>query len=289
MKQFILCLFLFAFLTSKSQQHKPIRLRYFMQAAPAAPTSIPYGANPEAGHYAKTVDAKIYYEVYGKGPTVVLLHGGVYGSTMEMFQFIDSLSITNQVIAVSTRGHGKSEMGNAPVSYDQKVADVTGVIDQVTRDSVTILGFSDGAYTGYKLASVYPAKVKKLITIRAGEQVPGSRKVVFDTASAFRLDSLYWKQQLSLMPEPKRLQEYWTGMAKFYNSMTASKELFASIQCPVLVMAGERDRNAPLATVIAAYLMIRNSQLAIIPNASHPVFLENFAAVWASIVPFLRK
>jgi pimeloyl-ACP methyl ester carboxylesterase len=90
------------------------------------------------------------------------------------------------------------------------------------------------------------------------------------------------------MPEPERLQEYWTKMAFFYNHMKASKELFASLHCPVVVMAGERDMNAPLATVISAYQMIPNSQLSIIPNAPHPVFLANFPAVWASILPFLK-
>src|SRR5205085_333271 len=118
--------------------------------------------------------------------------------------------------------------------------------------------------------------VKRLIAIGAGEQVPGLRQVILDTTTAFKLDSLYWKQQRAMMPEPQRLQEYWTKMATFYNTMTASKELFASIHCPVLVMAGERDMNALLATVIAAYQMIRNSQLSIIPNAPHSVFLVNF-------------
>ena len=61
-----------------------------------------------------------------------------------------------------------------------------------------------------------------------------------------------------------------------------------SIECPVLLMAGEVDPNAPLATVIAAYQMIPNSQLAIIPNAGHGCFIDNFAAVWANIVPFLN-
>jgi pimeloyl-ACP methyl ester carboxylesterase len=78
-------------------------------------------------------------------------------------------------------------------------------------------------------------------------------------------------------------------MTKFYNTMTASKELFQSIHCSVLLIAGERDMNAPLATVIAAYQMIPNSQLSIIPNAPHPVFLVNFPAVWESIVPYLKE
>ena len=98
----------------------------------------------------------------------------------------------------------------------------------------------------------HPARVKKLIAIGAGEQLPGLRRVIFDTNELAKLDTLYW-EQLALMPEPKRIQEYRTKLATFCNTMTAGKELFASIRCPVLIMAGERDRNAPLATITAAY------------------------------------
>lgn len=263
-------------------------LRHFSQAGPSPVGETQYGNNPKAGHYVQSGDAKIYYEVYGKGEPFVVLHGGVYGSIYEMYQFIDSLKKEYQVIAVSSRGHGKSEIGSTPVTYEQKANDIMAVINTVTKDSVSILAFSDGAYTSYKIASMYPARVKKLIAIGAGEQIPGLRQVVLDTKVAFSLDSLYWNQQLSLMPQPERLQEYWTNLQHFYNTMTASKKLFSSIKCPILIMAGEKDMNAPLATVIAAYQMIPNSQLAIIPNAPHPVFLVNFPAVWASVVPFLQ-
>ncbi len=279
----LLCLYSF------SQTTTTKLLRHFSQVDPSPVSETQYGNNPNAGHYVQAGDAKIYYEVYGTGEPFFVLHGGVYGSTYEMFQFIDSLRQKYQVIAISTRGHGKSEMGNTPVTYEQRANDVMAVINAVTKDSVNILGFSDGAYTGYKVASMYPARVKKLIAIGAGEQVPGLRKVVLDTTEAFALDKQYWQQQLTLMPQPERLQDYWTtNLAVFYNHLVASKELFAAIHCPVLVIAGERDLNAPLATVIAAYQMIPNSQLGIIPNAPHPVFLVNFAAVWASIVPFLK-
>lgn len=249
---------------------------------------IPYGANSEVGKYVQSKDAKIYYEVYGNGQPIVLLHGGILGSTIEMSGFIDHLKSSFQVIAISTRGHGKSEIGTTPITYEQKADDVMDVINAVTKDKVTILGFSDGAYTAYKVASIYPDRIKKLIAIGAGEQIPGLRKIFFDSKELLKLDDAYWKQQLALMPQPERLQEFWTKMEGFYNSMTASKELFASIKCPVLIMAGELDRNAPLPTIINAYNMIPNSQLCIIPNTGHVVFLENFDAVWASILPFLE-
>ncbi|MBS2100980.1 alpha/beta fold hydrolase [Carboxylicivirga linearis] len=251
---------------------------------------ISYGANPEAGYYVQADDAKIYYEVYGKGQPVVILHGGIFGSTIEMAEFIDSLKVNYQVIAISTRGHGKSEIGTKPITYEQKAKDVMAVVDKITKNKVILLGFSDGAYTGYKVASMYPERISKLIAIGAGEQKPGLRKVVFNTTEeAFKMDSAYWKQQISLMPQPERLQDFWNDMAHFYNTMVASKDLLMSIKCPVLVMAGEKDMNAPLPTVINAYNMIPNSQLSIIPNCGHTVLLDNFTAVWASILPFIKE
>ncbi|MXV51150.1 alpha/beta fold hydrolase [Pedobacter sp. HMF7647] len=270
-----------------AQYNKP--LRHFMQAVPSPASAIPYGNNPSAGHYVQVGDAKIYYEVYGKGKPSVVLHGGIFGSTYEMKQFIDSLSKNYLVIAISTRGHGKSEIGSELITYELKANDVLAVIQTVTKDSVAILGFSDGAYTAYKLASMYPDKVKKLIAIGAGEFYHGGpRTFNFKAQEIIRADSSYWTQQLALMPEPKRFQEFLTKMADFYNQLQVGKELFFTIKCPVLVMAGEKDQNAPMPTIIDAYHMIPKSQLSIIPNVSHPAFLDNFPAVWASIVPFLK-
>ncbi|CVI64086.1 alpha/beta hydrolase (plasmid) [Agrobacterium leguminum] len=270
-----------------AQRDKP--LRHFMQDGAETADEPRYGDNKAAGHYADAGDAKIYYEVYGKGSPLVILHGGVFGSMFEMHEFINRLAKDYEIIAISTRGHGKSEIGSKPVTYEQRANDVMAVVNQVTSDKFTLLGFSDGAYTGYKVASMFPDRVVKLVAIGAGEQVPGLRKVVLNTDEAFKLDPPYWEQQQALMPEPKRLGEYWKSLEIFYNTMVASKELFASIKCPVLVMAGERDMNAPLATIIAAYQMIPNSQLSIIPNAPHPVFLVNFPAVWEAMEPFLQR
>lgn len=286
----ILCLlFMLLSLHSVSQQQAPKKLRYFMQAPPLPACAIPYGANPKAGRYVKVGDARIYYEVYGKGDPLVILHGGIVGSTYEMGQFIDSLSKRYRVIAISTRGHGKSEMGSQAPTYEVKAEDVNSIISATTKDSVTVLGFSDGAYTGYFLAAAHPEKVKKLIAIGAGEWEQGFRTFNNNRSLFFSLDSLYFKQQLALMPEPQRYDEWLTTLNKYYNAVSIGKETLSRIQCPVLVMAGELDQNAPLKTVIAAYEMIPHAQLSIIPNAPHPVFLVNFPAVWTSMLPFLKQ
>lgn len=72
-----------------------------------------------------------------------------------------------------------------------------------------------------------------------------------------------------------------------YDQTTDGKLLFEKIHTPVLVLVGEKDINAPLDTVIAAYKMLPNAMLAIIPDAPHPAFAVNFNAVWASIESFV--
>lgn len=288
MKAIILSILTFLCLNAYSQQQAPKQLRHFMQAAPTPKNAVPYGANPKAGHYINTGDARIYYEVYGKGKPLVILHGGVVGSTYEMHEFIDSLRKSYQVIAVSTRGHGKSEMGSQRPTYEVKAEDINAIISAVTKDSVTVLGFSDGAYTGYFLAASHPEKVRKLVAIGAGEWKQGFRNITNSRQLLFSMDSLYFKQQLTLMPQPGRFDEWLATLNDYYNTVSIGKETLSRIQCPVLVMAGELDQNAPLKTIIAAYEMIPHAQLSIIPNAPHPVFLVNFPAVWTSMLPFLK-
>lgn len=289
MKKRILSLILLIGFSSicEAQTEKP--LRHFMQQSPSPAGSIPYGNNPKAGKYLQAGDAKLYYEVYGSGKPLLILHGGGLGSTYEMHQFIDSLSLQYQVIAVSTRGHGKSELGNGPTTILQKANDVLAVIEAEKLDKVIVLGFSDGAYSGYCFASTFPERIEKLIAIGAGEETPELRKISMNLPELYDLDPAYRDQQLAIMPEPNRLKETGDRLAAFYNGASFSKELLGKIKCPVLLMAGENDGNAPLNTVVNAYLMIPNSQLSIVPNTGHVVFMQNFPAVWYAMVPFLKQ
>jgi pimeloyl-ACP methyl ester carboxylesterase len=91
------------------------------------------------------------------------------------------------------------------------------------------------------------------------------------------------------MPEPQRLQDMFTQLGKMYNPLTLGKDFFQTIQCPVLVMAGDRDQANPPLRVVSTAQMIPRSQVGLIPNCTHGVFLENFPAVWACVVPFLKQ
>ena len=264
-------------------------LRYFTQSADAPKIKFEYGNNVAAGQYVQADDAKLYYEVYGKGEPILILHGGGVGCALEMGAFIDRLAVSNKVIVMSSRGHGRSDIGTKPVTQAQKAADVKAVLDDAKVDSATLIGFSDGGYSAYDFAAAYPDRVKKMVAIGAGELVPGLRKVVIRLDAMEPFDPAYFEQQRGLMPEPERWQEFLDDFSRFYNECVYSKVLYAKITCPVLLVVGEKDGNAPLSTVLAAYQQLPNAQLAVIAGAPHPCFVTDFAVVWEQVNKFLRN
>lgn len=263
---------------------------YFMQGEKDIVSATPYGNNPAAGKYVSVGDTKIYYEVYGKGEPLLVLHGGGVGCTYEMGRFIDELSKDYMVIAPSTRGQGKSGIGTKAITYEQKAKDIMAAVDKVTKKPMIILGFSDGAFTAYKIASMYPKRVKKIVAIGAGELDPATHQFPVLTLDALaQYDKRFIEEKKALSPELEKLPDFLNRYYAFFNSVKVGKDLFSSIKCPVLLIAGELDANAPLDTVISAYKMLPNAQLAIIANAPHQAFIVNYDAVWANIKPFLNS
>lgn len=251
--------------------------------------NVPYGNNPAAGSYFNTGDVKLYYEVYGKGEPLVLLHGGVYGYIDEFEPFIKRFEEKFQVICIATRGHGKSEAGQQPFTYQQRAEDAYKTIRSITKDSVIVLGFSDGAYSGLKLATLHPELVKKMVVIGAGDfpQSETPRKFNYTTAGLMKYDSAFFAHRVALMPEPARWGEILSKLNKLYNEDFVSTETFEKIKCPVLVMLGDRDDNVKVEAAVKCARAIRNAQLSIIPGCHHVVFYCNFPAVWEAIYPFL--
>ncbi|MDO5532283.1 alpha/beta fold hydrolase [Sutterella sp.] len=275
-----------------SGQNQMHSLRYFMQTPELPAFSTPYGDNAAAGHHVSAGDVTIYYETYGDenpGEPVLVLHGGGVGCAYEMGGFIDELRKTRRVIIPSTRGHGRSGFGTELITYEQKALDMMAVVRAEGLGHAAILGFSDGAYTAYRIAEMFPEFPTRIVAIGAGENIPGLRQVVVDLDALEAFDPPFIAQQLALQPRPDKAR--WKAWLKdygaFYSGLLVSKNIFMRIKAPVLLVSGELDGNAPLDTVLAAWREIPEARLAIIPGAPHPCFITNFDAVWAGVKPFL--
>ncbi|MBQ9441388.1 MAG: alpha/beta hydrolase [Selenomonadaceae bacterium] len=262
--------------------------RYFMQGNNPG-SSTPYGDNLKVGKYAQTSDAKIYYEVYGKGEPILILHGGGVGSPYEMGKIIDALKKNYKVIVMSTRGHGRSEIGHSPLTYEQKADDAIAVLNSVGEKSAQIIGFSDGAYTAYEIAALYPERVEKIVAIGAGTLQKNFFPDKMSLEDLKKFDAEFIEEQKKIRPEPERWQEFCDKYIKFWHEMSVGEETFSKIKCPVLLIVGDEDDHAPVITVLQAHQMTENSRLCVIPKAWHSAFIDNYDLTAAAIFPFINS
>ena len=260
--------------------------KYFMQGNKVG-SETPYGNNVAIGQYIDVGDAKIYYEVYGEGKPIFIFHGGGVGSSYELGRIIDDLRQNYQVIAVTTRGHGRSEIGRDPLSYEQKANDMATVMKSITNTPAQIIGFSDGAYTAYKVAAMYPELVDRIVAIGAGTLKKGYFSGEMKLEDMRKIDPEYIDFEQQIRPEPNRTQEFYDSYMKFWNGMSVGKEVFSKIKCPVLLMVGDEDDHAPVVTVLEAHQLIPNSRLCVIPKAWHSAFNDNYDVVRPAILQFV--
>src|SRR3954453_14128497 len=92
-------------------------------------------AKPSGSGYAPVNGIKVYYEVYGEGRPIVLLHGAFYTIAMNWAGLIPELSKTRKVIAIEMRGHGHTPFSDRKLSITSLARDVEGVIDYLKIDS----------------------------------------------------------------------------------------------------------------------------------------------------------
>ena len=257
---------------------------------------IPYGNNPKAGKYVTSGDAKIYYEVYGDGPPLLLLHGGYYGYISEFEKYFPELIKNFKVIAVATRGHGKSEIGHQNMSYQLFAKDAIAVLQQEKLANVFVMGFSDGAITGLVLAAEYPSYVKRLVSmgggINTGMYRPNALQQVWGMDGKTEEQNIpdFLRERKKIMPEPNRFAE-WVELLKlaWITPVWIAENKVASIKCPVLIVGGDRDDYARTESFLENYKLIPNARLLILPNSGHVALILNLAMLNDFVIPFLKE
>ncbi|GAA3958471.1 alpha/beta fold hydrolase [Mucilaginibacter dorajii] len=267
-----------------------------MFASPAIAQTIAYGNNPAAGNYLKMSDGtNIYYEVYGSGKPLVLLHGGLYGDISEYEKLIPALSQYYEVIAIGTRGHAKSEIGHTPYTYHMMAEDAYTVIRHVTKDSILLLGFSDGAVQAMDLAIHHPGLIRKMVfaggNVSAASYRPGEmEQLKLLSGSSLEKDAPgFVADRKKLMPEPQRWAEFVELLKHAWvNQVAFSDEEIKSIACHVLVTAGDRDQYNPIESFVRVYKLLPHAQLAVIPNADHIIFYRQPELMERIVLDFLR-
>lgn len=232
---------------------------------------INYGSNN--GKYLTIEGTKIYYEEYGEGPSLLLLHGG-FGDISGFSEVIPKLSKQFHLIIPDAPGHGRSDFPYKPLSYQIMAEYYSEMINQLNLDSVYVIGFSDGGNSGLLLANYRPDKVKKLLV--SGANYKSSAYIGMEKFKETILDVEWvesnWKEWIDyykkISPNGDWKRYIMEGRKMWLAENYFSKNILEEISIPVLVVYGDKD-SVILEHGIEIKNTIKNSQLCILPNTTH--------------------
>ncbi|WP_303312774.1 alpha/beta fold hydrolase [Hymenobacter sp. BT730] len=230
---------------------------------------VPYGHNPAAGHYQLVRGVKLYYEVYGKGQPLLLIHGN--GGSIEKFKAnIPYFAQRYQVIAVDSRAHGKSVDPGDSLSFEMMADDFAGLLTALHLDSVNVLGWSDGGINALVLALRHPKKVRRLASTGANLS-PDSAALV--PAVWKELQLAYQADKGKIFTDPVQRNE-WKILKLDVLQPHIPLPALRRIAAPAFIIAGDRD-GITHAHTVAIYRHLRRSWLWIVPNSGHATLREH--------------
>ncbi|NOT07554.1 MAG: alpha/beta hydrolase [Gemmatimonadales bacterium] len=249
-------------------------------ASAAAQAAGAYGSDSTAGRYLDVDGAKIYYEHYGSGRPVVLLHGGLFGYIDEFAGLIDALRQDRTVIAIALRGHGKSEMGRGPLTHQRIADDAAAVMRRELREPADVIGFSSGAMAAYRLTVSHPSLVRRLVAIGGPIAAAGATEAGMAEAKAYATPEQLEKLYPALVAKRKRLYAdpaAWDRLVKAFAAIVAEPDVpeaaVRSIAQPTLIVAGDRDHYTRIDHFVDIYRLLPRGSLAIVPACGHVVLV----------------
>jgi pimeloyl-ACP methyl ester carboxylesterase len=248
------------------------------------------GANTKAGKYIDIDDIKVYYETYGKGEPLLLLHGNG-GSMSGFMRQIPELSKHYKVIAVDSRSHGRTSDSSKELTFTLMASDMSELIKKLNLGSVHVLGQSDGGIIGLELALAHPEQVKKLMTFGANytskgwEAKPDDIEMSENDSLLKYMHTFYVKVLKNRPKATDALKKKYKDLDDKYPNLT--RDQLKTINTPVLIASGDHDLIS-LEHTVDLFTHLPHAQLFVVPGATHSVLMEQPELINAAILKFMK-
>lgn len=239
---------------------------------------------PSSRGYAPANGIKVYYEVYGEGKPIVLLHGAFYTIAMNWEQLLPELSKTRKVIALEFQGHGHTPFSDRKLDIATLASDVEKVMDYLKIDSTDVAGYSMGGSIAYQFAVQSPKRLRKLVIISSTYKTDGWLPSVNNAFTDFKPelfdDTPIKTAYFAVAPDTTKWTKFLKQMFDFAQvPFNCGDGNIAKITAPVLLISGDNDGLDKIELMktyqllgggIAADLTpMPKSKLAIVPSQTH--------------------
>jgi pimeloyl-ACP methyl ester carboxylesterase len=201
---------------------------------------------PTTTDYADANGIQLYYEIYGQGEPLVLIHGGLT-TIGEMQEWVQPLATTRQVIAVEMQGHGHTADADRPISFSKLADDIGAVLDHLDIPKADIVGHSFGGATAIRVAIQSADRVRRLVVISSPharscwypETREGMGRVGASMADTMMQTptgklSMHW-------PEPQRFPQFLDKFGKMMSEDYDWSASVAKLPMPVLLVFADND------------------------------------------------
>jgi pimeloyl-ACP methyl ester carboxylesterase len=258
---------------------------------------------PSESGYAPVNGIKVYYEVYGAGRPLVLLHGAFMTIQSCWGQFIPELSKTRKVIAIEMQGHGHTPYSDRKLDYATLASDVEGVLDYLKVDSADVAGYSMGGAVAYQFAIQSPKRLRKLVIISSTYKSTGWMPEVNNAFKNLKPE-LFANSPMktaydAVAPDKTKWTKFLEQMIAFAGvSFNMGETNIAKITSPVLLISGDNDGLDKIELIKTYQLLggavfsdlgaMPKSQLAIVPGQGHVSLIMQTATILSYLNSFLK-
>ena len=260
-------------------------------------------SKPASSGYVPVNGIKVYYEVYGEGKPIVLLHGAFMTIEMNWGQLIPELSKTRKVIAIELQGHGHTQFSDRKLDYPTLASDVEGVMNHLKVDSADVAGYSMGGYVAYQLAIQSPKRVTKLVIISSTYKSNGWMPEINNAFKSMKPE-LFTNSPMkaaydAVAPDKTKWTKFLEQMIAFAGvPFNMGETNIAKITSPVLLIAGDNDGLDKIeliktyqllgGAVFADFGAMPKSQLAIVPSQGHVSLMMQTKTILDYLDGFLK-
>ena len=234
------------------------------------------------GHIVQINNIEMYYEDYGAGKPLVLLHG-FGGCTQNWHPFAAELSARRRLIVVDLRGHGHSTNPENKFTHREAASDVFALLDKLGIAQFSAMGMSSGGMTLLHMATSRPERMDAMVLISATTHFPGQARAIMRRASfgtmPQQVQEMYRECAKRGDEQIRQLLAQFNALHDNYDDMNFTAQSLSTITARTLVVHGDRDNFFPVEIPMNMYRSIPDAALWIIPGGDH-------VPVYDSAVPF---
>lgn len=230
--------------------------------------------------YSPANGIKLYYEIYGTGKPLILIHGGGSSGFFDFEETVKRLQDHYQLILLDMQNHGRSAHRKVPETFEQDAKDIVAVLDHLAIDKASFFGFSNGATTILKLASLFPDRVDRLIAASGNTKRAGLLDGFFEGMSASTIEVMppsLKENFLKLNSDPEDFRNmYEKDSQRMINFRDFEAGALENISCPVFLIGGDQDvvKGEHLAEM---QKQIPNARLMILPANHGNYMMKDFS------------